>query len=228
MTNKNDFGKELVSISGNKALFLDSNIIIAYLYAKHKFHYPCYCFITYLLKDDVSLCISEVSISEVLFVLARTYFIDDQIEKVKIKNGRNPNSFEKNSIIKDWNRIIKKDPNLHKHYNQLAIDNFRPFLNVCDLIQVSEEQVQNAMGLAATTPLASADALIVSASQINCTGIVSLDTDLNKVDSLNLYTTSTENINYDVSSLIVMYDIKDLLVTALGVDGFIDKFGIEP
>jgi len=129
MANFHDFGIGRVPTTGDDVLFLDSNFIIAYLIENHEFHLPCANFLMHVYAVNKNmLTISEITISEVMFGLARAFFTEDEIVNFRTINGREPNWSEDRSLKGSWNTIIKRDAARHKYYNEIAANIFTPFL----------------------------------------------------------------------------------------------------
>lgn len=226
-----DFGIGHVPISGDDVLFLDSNFIIAYLMENHNFHLPCANFLLYIYAvKEVSLTISEITVSEVMFALARSYYAQDETIAFRSINGREPNGQEKVNINRDWNRIIKNDRNRHKHYNTIASGIFKPFLDHVHFLPASEKQVRDAIDLMENVPMASSDALLSScAINNNCSGIISIDCDFQDIPQISkVYTTSVQNNAYNLEPMMKTLGTKQVWIESLGKEGFINKFGFSP
>lgn len=81
---------------------------------KHEKHLPCFCLISYLIKNNVILCYSEVVLVELLNSLARVLYIDDEYMAFEATNGVQPNGVKKakmKSFKGNWSgSVLKTEP----------------------------------------------------------------------------------------------------------------------
>lgn len=225
-----DFGIGHVPASGDDVLFLDSNFIIAYLFENHIYHLPCANFLVYLNGIvGASLAISEISVSEVMFGLARAFYVQDEIISFRTTNRREPPNNEMKRIYGGWSYIIKNDPVRHKHYNKIAANIFKPFLNYVHYLHGNENQVVKAIELMENVPMASSDSLITATAISQCHGIVTVDGDFSGItEPISIFTTTTQNSDYNIEDMIDKLGTKNVWIAALGEDGYKSKFGIDP
>lgn len=229
-----DFGNSIVPIKEDDAFFLDTNIIVAYLYEKDPKHLPIYCLITYLLKEDVMMCFSETVFVESLNTLARLLYIDDQYNQYIDSQGEPDNRRKLLKSFKNtWSsRVLKTEPEVLKHYNSLALQLMKPLLSGLLLLESKDEYIDEAMSLASDSPpLASADSMIVATSVIfGCGYIISIDGDIprNNCGSIEILSTSVTNDHYDKTKMLSTLGIVQCLTESLGDKGFFEKFGIIP
>lgn len=118
-----DFGKSIVPLTGTDAFFLDTNMLVAYMYDKHEKHLPCFGLISYLIKNEVVICTSEIVIVELINSLARVLYIDDRLTAYLEENPVPSNIKKQEKVFKgDWsNKVIKTEPETLKRYSALAI-----------------------------------------------------------------------------------------------------------
>lgn len=231
MQNVYDFGAKQVPATKDDVFFLDSSFIIAYLIEDDIFHHACANFLMYLqCVRDSSLCISEITVKEVMFVLAKTFFRQNEIKKFKTDHQREPTSSERNKLHSKWNYIIKEDREHLTCCNQMAARVFRPFLDFVHLIPSSHSHIRNSINLMCYTPMISGDALITtSALQHKCSGIVTTDSDfISASEEIPIYHTSIQNQSYDIDFMVKELQTIGIWLEALGRQGFEDKFNIKP
>lgn len=179
-----------IVISENDAFFVDTNTIISSIYPKDRFHEASFVFISYLQYKNATLCINEIVVSEALNTLARLYFLDDELEDAA---NRSLDSVEE--IKHMWYRkIVKNDPVSLSYYNQLASRALLPFIQQCKLVPSRKKALENALHYSYTIPLASSDAMIANAAiEQKVKGILSFDSDMHKIGTLDIYKTELQN-----------------------------------
>lgn len=225
-----DFGEDAIPLTGTDAFFLDTNIIVSYLYEKDEKHLPCYGIISYLLKNDVILCISEVVIVELMNTLARTLYIDDNYNDYIQTNGELDKKKDQRNIhhkFRRWwsEKVIKNQPETLLHYNNLASDMIKEFIPATLLIECSDQIIEDTLEFITTTQIASADAIIIStALNFGCQYILSNDKDMNVLDGKGVIHTDCKNDNYNVPEMFTKLDISDYLREELGEVQFSTKF----
>lgn len=110
-----DFGESVIPLTGMDAFFLDTNILVAYFYETHRKHLPCFSLISYLLKNDVILCVSEVVVVELINSLARTLYIADKYDEHVNIHGEPSNNKDRRALEyrlkSSWSsEVIKHNP----------------------------------------------------------------------------------------------------------------------
>jgi predicted nucleic acid-binding protein len=222
-----DFGESIVPLTGTDAFFLDTNMLVAYMYDKHEKHLPCFGLISYLIKNEVVLCTSEIVIVELINSLARVVYVDDQLTAYLEKNPVPSNIKKQERVFKgDWsNKVIKTEPETLKRYSTLAINIIEPFIQGTLLIECNDSIIEDVMRVMPVTPLASADAMIVSTVlNFGCKYIFSMDGDMSISDDVEVVTTSVNNESYDVPDMLDKLDIAAYLFDQLGDKHFRSKF----
>lgn len=222
-----DFGNGIVPITGTDAFFLDTNMLVAYFYEKHEKHIPCYCLISYLIKKEVVICISEIVLVELINSLARVLYIDERFTQYVKDNGEPDNKRKLERVFQgDWsNKVIKSEPETLKKFNALAVSKIEPFIKGVLVIECSEGIIEEVVSITQNTPLASADAMIVAtALNFGCAYIFSIDGDMAVADEIEVITTSKRNVDYDVQNMLDQLKIKQYLFEKLGEDDFKNKF----
>ncbi|MGP7817352.1 type II toxin-antitoxin system VapC family toxin [Niallia sp. 01092] len=217
-----DYGKDVVTLKGDDIFFLDTNIIISYLYKDSQKHEATLLFIRYLIYKKVVLCISEVVVMELLNGLAREFYVSDQVSS----GGVSPSSHRRR-----WGQhIIKNDPSTLQTYHEKAKKLIEPFLDICIIVESDEEQVRRAFDISIYTPLGSADSLIVSSAiGIEALGLLSLDSDMEKVNELPVYTTTVKNDSFNGSIILSKLDkeFKNYLIKEIGDTEFNTKYPLS-
>lgn len=225
---KLDFGNSIVPLSGTDAFFLDSNMIIAYFDEKDKRHLACFCFISYLIKNDVVICTSEVVLTELVNTLARIFYVDDQCTKYFEANGCSPNSKEKGNFRLFWGeRVIKNknEPQILNRFNTMAAQKLSPFIEKTLLVECTDNIISDYLRLIQEKELASSDAMIIStALNFGCQYIISMDRDMSINDDVDVISTSILNTDYDYNSMLDRLDIREYLRGILGETEFNRKF----
>jgi predicted nucleic acid-binding protein len=109
-----DFGKSIIPLTGRDAFFLDTNMLVAYMYDKHDKHLPCFGLISYLIRNEVVICTSEIVIVELINSLARVLYIDDRLTAYMEENDELGNIKKQERIFKgDWsNKVQKTEPEM--------------------------------------------------------------------------------------------------------------------
>ena len=206
-----DFGKDVVTLYGNDIFFLDTNIVISYLFEQDRHHKVCTIFLKYLLSQNVILCLSEVVIAEAIHGLARLFYANDQL-KATGGTARYHRSRWSNHVIKHGKESLAA-------YNRLACEKLRPFINLCYIADVNENQIFRGMQISYESPLASADALIVSSAiSLDAPRRHLYDSDMENVKEIHVYTTNVDDTQFDVSSMISRLGIRfqNYLLSTLG------------
>ncbi|MHA7582078.1 type II toxin-antitoxin system VapC family toxin [Paenibacillus vandeheii] len=228
-----DFGEGKIDSSMISACFLDTNVIMAFLYQSDDRHLSCYNFISYLIESDIEMYISEMTVAEVINSLARALYVDDQLEDYKNTHGSLPSINRELRSLKarfrsNWSsHIIKNDHPKLALYNERAVSKFNPFRELCYLISSSEVSIATGLELSVTVPLASSDAMIAaSAITSEANFLVSLDKDLRIQSQINILSTSVKNEDYDSEYMIDLLGIQDFLIETLGEEEYQLKFNI--
>ncbi|WNR45361.1 type II toxin-antitoxin system VapC family toxin [Paenibacillus roseipurpureus] len=226
-----DFGNSVVplSTSGNDAFFLDTNLWVAYLYDKHEKHLACFCLISYLIKNNVILCYSEVVLVELLNSLARVLYIDDEYLAFETANGIQSHHVKRtkmNSFKNTWSsRVLKTEPETLKNYSSLALSKIKPAINNAMLIESTETVIDEILTIPCVVPLGSADFMISTiAINFGCQYILSIDGDMGIVDDIAVITTAIRNDSFDVQDMLTKLDLIDYLYSELGEADFKAKF----
>ncbi len=227
-----DFGNGLVSIMENDAFFLDTNILVSVLHEKNKYHLACYTFITYLIKNEIPMCVSETVIAETVHSLARVCYIQDRFDELTLTNGEPVNKKAaralENTLRREWiNKVIKNDPLRLRDYNARAIELIRPLLGILFVIPCNDEIIEATLDIAIDTPLASADAFIIAAAihpDSGCRGVVTTDRDLHIVFQTEIFSSSVANEDFNAVELLSELDMIGYLLDSLGPDEFYSKY----
>lgn len=228
-----DFGIDDPSQLDITSCFLDTNVIIAFLYQNDERHLACYNFISYLIHNDIEMYISEITISEVINSYARILFIDHELEEYKMAHGSLPSSPRELRGLKSrfksyWSgHVIKNDHDKLAMFNRLAAEAFAPFNSICYLISSSEPITEKGLELCVEVPLASSDAMIAaSAIMSGATALVSLDKDLQIQDYISIFSTGVKNNDYDCEAMIELLELESFLIETLGEVEFSAKFNL--
>jgi|GEM_PF-2825234 len=229
-----DFGNSIIPLTGDDAIFLDTNMYIAYFDVKDSKHLPCFCLISYFIKNQVIICYSEIVLVELINSLARMFYIDDEYAKHVATNGEPASNTEKrnkqNSFKNIWSsRVIKSEPETLKHYNDLAINKVSPVVKNALLIQLTEEVVDEVLTTPSETPLASADMMIAStATHFGLPYIFSIDKDMSVANDIDIITTALDNHTFDYVDMLAKLNIVEYLFNQLGEMEFRRKFPLCP
>jgi hypothetical protein len=88
--------------------------------------------------------------------------------------------------------------------------------------------MQNAFQQAVETPLQSSDAMIVGAalSCNGCKGLISIDGDMQVVDSIAVFTTGATNSKFDCFEMLQKLGIREFIIDVIGEVAFNTKFNI--
>lgn len=223
-----DFGESVVPITGtDNAFFLDTNILVAYVYEKHDKHIPCYMLLSYLVKNEVILCTSEVVIVELINSLSRVLFIDEKITEFRINNPTD-NTSDKNLEKKfkgAWGNVIKQSPEVLKKYSAASISKVKDLINQMLLIDCQECTFEDMIDIMTNSPLASADAMIISNALVfGCQHVFSIDKDMANNTRIDVFTTAATNDSYKINDMMKNLDLKEYLHELLGEDKFKEKF----
>ncbi|MDO3410019.1 type II toxin-antitoxin system VapC family toxin [Saccharibacillus sp. CPCC 101409] len=224
-----DFGESIVPVSGTDAFFVDTNILVSYLYEQDGQHLPCFLFLTYLIKKEAALCTSETVIVELINTLSRLLYIDDEVTNYKnIHPDADNTKLKKQAFLlrRSWvEQVIKKEPEKLKQYSQRAISLVRPLISYFVLFECTDGVVEDAMDIMIHDPLASADAMIVaSALNIQCLYLVSNDKDMGNNSKVEVLRTDKKNESYDTRGMLEKLDLKEDLLENLGQEVFDRKF----
>lgn len=217
-----DFGESIIPLTGTDAFFLDTNIIIAYLYDRHEKHIPCFNTISYLMKNDVILCVSEIVVVESINTLARILYIEESLHKYIEKHGSPTSNKERRNLEYrfkcNWSSsVIKNEPENLMHYNRLASNMIQPFIEGTLLIECNQLIVEDTINLLTNSPIASADAMIISTViNFGCQYLLSIDRDMRNVAAVTVLTTDLKNDHSDWLYMLQNLDIIDYLFDKLG------------
>lgn len=227
---KLDFGESIVPLTGTDAFFLDTNMLIAYLYEKDEKHLPCFCFITYLIKNEVILCVSEIVIVELLNTFARVLYIDDKIQEHIINQGQITSNREYKRLFNKFkgmwsSQIIKMQPQILMHYNNIASKEIQSFIKNTLLIESSDQIIDDMLQYVSSFPQASADATIVStAINFGCQYLISIDKDMNQVQNIDVISTVHKNDQFTLEDMMKKLGIVEYLFSEMGESDFKSKF----
>lgn len=225
-----DFGKSILPLNEEDgALFVDTNVLVAYFHEGHKKHIPCFLFLTYLIKNEIMLCTSEIVVVELINSLARVLYIDDQLTQYKEEYPEASQSEinrKQRSFKGDWsNKVIKSDPETLKKYNGEAISKIEDFISELILFECTNSIIDDIFSLMKDTPVASADAMILStAINHGLPYVISIDKDMQVCDSMDILCTDTTNDDCDYKAIISDFDIEDYLIEQLGHIEYNRKF----
>ncbi|SMF73921.1 Predicted nucleic acid-binding protein, contains PIN domain [Paenibacillus uliginis N3/975] len=222
-----DFGKSTVPLTGTDAFFLDTNILVAYMYEKHEKHVPCFMLLSYLVKNEVVLCTSEIVIAELINSLARVLYIDNKVTEHLHANPTETRSVKRleNQYKSTWGNVIKQQPEVLMKYSELAIIKAEPLIKQMLLIECNDSIIEEVLITMTKIPLASADAMILNvATNFGCQFIFSIDGDLGICSNIDIISSTTTNNDYDINEMMSLFDVKDYLIIELGLDDFNVKF----
>ena len=225
-----DFGKSILPLKSEEdAFFVDTNVLVAYFHEGHKKHRPCFLFLTYLIKNEIMLCTSEIVIVELINSLARVLYIDDRLTQYKeaYPNESSRTYREKQNRYKvDWSsQVIKHDHETLKRYNTEAISKIEHFVRDMVLFECSQPILDDIFVLMCESPLASADAMILStAINHGLPYVVSIDKDMQVSNSMDILYTEIKNENFEIERMLAELDVKEYLVEQIGEKEFQNKF----
>ncbi|WP_340018370.1 type II toxin-antitoxin system VapC family toxin [Paenibacillus sp. FSL H3-0457] len=228
-----DFGSTNFDLPTLESCFLDTNVIIAFLYQSDNRHLSCYNFISYLIVNDIKMYISEMTVAEVINSLARALFIDDELEAYKNQHGNLPTSNRelknlKSRFKQNWSgQIIKNDHVKLSNYNSRAIEMFAPLREICYLQNSSDQSIEVGLMLSSSVPLASSDAMIAASTILSGSAyLISLDKDMRKLSYVTVLSTSVYNKDYNAEYMIRMLGTEEFLIESLGEEEFKAKYNI--
>jgi predicted nucleic acid-binding protein len=197
-----DFGSSVIPLTGTDAFFLDTNMFIAYFDEKDAKHLACFCLVSYLVKNDAIICISEVVLIELVNTLARMLYCDDKYaEYVRINGEAEYKNAKLRGFRNDWSsRVLKLEPEILNYYNTMAVTKLSSFIEKTMILECNDEITIDYMRILTEKNLASSDAMIVAiALNFGCQ-------------------------YFDYVSMIQLLSIKDYLLVEMGDTDFINKF----
>jgi predicted nucleic acid-binding protein len=221
MTTINDFGINVTPVNTGDTFFLDTNFIIASCDVNHKFHKSCSAYFVYLMFEDAKLYISEVVVMEVMNILAKGLYANDEFT-IKHGIGASLSEGQKKNKLKgymaNFANLVKQPVNKSKvgYYNKKAWELFQEVYGDIEVIETNKQNTQEAIELSIHKNLLSADSLILlAAEKLNVNGLITLDGDIKADTTLSVQTTVVEYNNFDIniySNLDYFEDLKEVVL----------------